>query len=146
MHFANHLSVAKARERYFDSNGFSEAGYSDRWVRIKFGPIPVIFPNSGARIRALRLHDLHHIATGYDTDLRGEAEQSAWEIGAGCGRHWFAWAINLTGVAYGVFLAPIRTWRAFRRGRRSRTLYSGQFEPALLEQSVGALRQTLELD
>lgn len=145
MRYPNHLSVADARRRYFEANGLSEAGYESRWVRLKIGPLPVIFPNTRARVRALRLHDLHHIATEYGTDLRGEGEQSAWELGAGCGRYWFAWAINLGGAALGALLAPRRTWRAFRRGRRSRTLYGGDFDPALLELSVGRLRQELGL-
>lgn len=146
MRYPDHLTCADARRLYFAANNLSEEGYTERWVRIKIGPLPLIVPNSRARVRALRLHDLHHIATGYGTDLRGEAEQSAWELGAGCGRHWFAWAINLGGVALGAVLAPRRTWRAFRRGRRSNTLYRGEFDDRLLEASVGSLRRALGLE
>jgi hypothetical protein len=37
-------------------------------------------PNSDARRKAVVLHDLHHVATGYKTDWTGEAEISAREI------------------------------------------------------------------
>jgi len=75
--------VFEARQRYFADNGFSDAGYSDRWVKLSIGPLPFVMPNLPSRRRAIPLHDLHHVATGYDTTVRGEAEISAWELGAG---------------------------------------------------------------
>ena len=42
------------------------------------------FPNTDSRKRAVPLHDLHHILTGYKTDWMGEAEIGAWELRAGC--------------------------------------------------------------
>src|SRR5262245_66055231 len=84
-------TVARGRDEYPAANGFSLADYDKRWVRIQVGPVPLFFPNTGARRKAVPLHDLHHVATGYATDWRGEAEISAWELGAGCGRYWAAW-------------------------------------------------------
>ena len=49
------------------------------------------FPNTPSRKRAVRYHDLHHALTGYATDLTGEFEISAWEIGSGCADHVAAW-------------------------------------------------------
>jgi hypothetical protein len=142
---ADDMTVREARDLYFEQNGLSEAGYSDRWVRLRAGPMPLAFPNTRARVRAVRLHDLHHVATGYDTTWQGEAEIGAWELAAGCGHHLPAWVLNLGAVAVGVFIAPGRTVRAWRRGRRSRTLYAGEFEPSLLDMTVRELRSRLGL-
>lgn len=144
------LSVREARRRYLAANGFN-GSYDEAWVVLfHLGPIPVGFPNSKARVRAVRLHDLHHVATGYDTSFVGEAEIGAWEIGAGCGRHLPAWVLNSAAMALGVFLAPRRTWQAFVRGRKSLSLYSrqhfgGEFREEYLDWSVGELRAKLQL-
>ncbi len=138
-------SVADARARYFAANGFSEASYSDAWVKLKLGPIPLWFPNSASRKRAIPLHDLHHVATGYATTWIGEAEIAAWEIGGSCRDHWAAWVLNLGALAYGAALAPRRVLRAFTHGRHARNLYGSEFEPALLSLTVGQLRERLAL-
>jgi hypothetical protein len=140
-------SVRTARAQYFVANGFSEASYRDAWVKIgKLGPIPIAFPNSASRMRAIPLHDLHHVATGYATTWIGEAEIAAWEIGGGCTDHWAAWVLNAGAFAYGLLLAPRRTYRAFIRGRRSHTLYHTGWDDSLLEMSVAELQQKLRLD
>jgi len=140
------LTVRAAREQYFRDNGLSEAGYTARWVTLKVGPIPLAFPNTRARRRAVPLHDLHHVATGYSTTWTGEAEISAWELAAGCGRYWAAWALDLGGALIGVFIAPRRTWRAFRRGRRCRSLYRASLTDGLLDMTVAELRARLGTD
>lgn len=145
------MSVSEARSRYFRENGFGEdGGYSAEWVELELGPLPVRFPNTPARVRAVARHDLHHVATGYGTDLMGEAEISSWEIGAGCGSFVAAWALNLWAMTIGVFvLSPRRMLRAFTRGRRCRTLYfeaGDEIDPCLLANSVSALQQRLGLD
>ena len=139
-------TVREARARYFEEAGLSEAGYQARWVVLRAGPVPIPLPNVPARRRAVRLHDLHHVATGYDTSWTGEAEISAWELGGGCGQYAAAWLLGLGAVSVGLVIAPRRTWRAFRRGRRSRSLYGGVFSEELLELTVPALRARLRLD
>ncbi len=143
--YSDHLSLGEAREQFFASNGFSVAAYDERWVKLKMGPIPLAFPNTAARKRAVKLHDLHHILADYDTDWPGEVQISAWELGAGCGRHWAAWALNLSGMLMGLMRWPRLTMRAWRRGRRCNTLYRGEFHPALLNRTVGELRRDLAL-
>lgn len=138
-------TVRDARSQYFQANGFSDAGYRDAWVRIKVGRIPVVFPNTASRKRAIPLHDLHHIATGYPTTLVGEAEIGAWEIASGCSDHWAAWMLNAVGFAYGLALAPRRVYRAFVRGRHSRSLYHTGWNDDLLDRSVGELRHQIGL-
>jgi hypothetical protein len=136
-----------ARERYFEAAGFAP-GYEDRWGGLKVGPLPLAFPNAPGRRRAVRLHDLHHLATGYETSWQGEAEISAWEIASGCAHHLWAWYLNLGGLAIGLVRAPRLTWRAFLRGRHSTNLYQteGEYHDGLLSRTVGELRRELALD
>lgn len=139
-------TMREARTVYFQVNGFGESGgYDDPWVDFKLGPIPMPFPNTPARVRAVRYHDLHHVLTGYDTDIVGEFEISAWEIAAGCKGFVAAWQLNLGGMFGGLLIAPRRTLRAFLRGRHSRTLYGDELE-ALLQSRVGELRARVGVD
>jgi hypothetical protein len=142
---ADACSVAEAREAYFAANGFSTASYSDKWVKLKLGPLPIAFPNSPSRQKAVPLHDLHHVATGYATTFTGEGEIGAWEIGAGCGRYWAAWYLNLTAFGMGMWIAPRKMFHAFVRGRRSRSLYDRAMGNDLLALRVGELRERLGL-
>lgn len=136
------------RARYFERYGFGDGGYDATWVELnKVGPIPVGFPNTAARVRAVKLHDLHHVLTGYAADYIGEAEIAAWELGAGCGGHLAAWVLNFAGITYGAFLAPRRVVAALSRGRRSRSLYQhAELPEALLERRVEDVRRELALD
>jgi hypothetical protein len=144
--YADDLTVREARDRYFEANGLSSAAYTDRWVKLKLGPVPIAFPNTRSRKRAIPLHDLHHVAAGYATTLAGEAEIGAWEIAGGCTDHWAAWVLNASAFAYGLVLAPRRVFRAFMRGRHSRTLYRLGWDDGLLTCTVGELRAMLGLD
>ena len=140
-------SVRQARADYFRRAGFaSDGGYTDRWVVLRVGRVPVsAFPNIPARVRSVKLHDIHHVLTGYDTSWTGESEIAAWEIASGCRRHWVAWVLNLGAMGIGLLIAPLRTWRAFARGRRTGNLYGGVFEESLLDRTVGDLRRELGL-
>ncbi|HEY3801851.1 MAG TPA: hypothetical protein VGL61_04555 [Kofleriaceae bacterium] len=141
------MTVRDARADYFAANGFSEAAYSDRWVTLKLGPIPLVMWSSPGRRRAIVLHDLHHVATGYATTWAGEAEIGAWEIAAGCADYAAAWFYNASAFAFGVVVHPRRTFRAFVRGRRSRSLYAhGGYRPELLELEVEELRRERSID
>ena len=114
-------------------------------MKLALGPIPFAFPNTAARVRAVRLHDLHHVATGYDTSVLGEAEIGAWEIGE-----------LLPGLRGGLDPEPVRdelglwidagaVFRAFLRGRHTGNLYLGEWDEALLDARVGELRGRLRL-
>ena len=144
--YADTLTIREARARYFALNGFGEGGYDARWVRLQAGPIAIYFPNTAARVRAVRLHDVHHVVTEYDTTWTGEAEIGAWEIASGCADHYAAWLLNLLAMAIGLVLAPRRVFRAFVRGRRSANLYRAVVDEPLLAASVGTTRRGLRLD
>lgn len=132
--------------RYFLEEGLPEGGgYGDRWVKVKFLGVPVVFPNTAARRRAVRYHDLHHVLTGYGTDWPGEAQISAWEIASGCRGFVAAWVLNLYAMGIGVALAPVRTYRAFLRGRQSSNLYGLALDDQLLGQRLRDARQATGL-
>ncbi|HTR51114.1 MAG TPA: hypothetical protein VMJ10_10445 [Kofleriaceae bacterium] len=135
------MTVREARAQYFARNGFSEAGYRDRWVKLKLGPVPLAFPNTRSRRRAIPMHDLHHVATGYETTVVGEGEIGAWEIAGSCGPYAAAWLLNAIAFAGGMVMAPRRTYRAFVRGRRARTLYRTGWCDELLDLDVAELRR-----
>lgn len=140
-------TLGEARDSWFRERGLPlDGGYQKRWVPLKLGPIPFAIPNTRARKEAVPLHDLHHLLTGYKTDWAGEFEISAWEIAAGCGRYSFAWMINLQGLVAGAVVFPLRTWRAWVRGRRSETLYNhAEYSPELLDSPVDEWRTKLGL-
>jgi hypothetical protein len=145
--YADSLSLRDARRVYFDANDFGDdGGYAKRWVKLKLGPLALWLPNSEARVKAVRYHDLHHVATGYDTDWIGEGEIGAWEIGSGCRGFVAAWVLNLSAMCIGLALAPRRIFDAFVRGRHTRNLYGERFDDALLADSVGGVRTRLGLD
>lgn len=139
-------TVREARARYFAANGFDERGYGDRWVRLQAGPVPIYFPNTAARVRSVRVHDIHHVVTGYATTWTGEAEIGAWEIASGCADHVAAWILNLLALPIGLAIAPAATFRAFVRGRRSTNLYRTSIDDALLDRPVVDLTLALDLD
>lgn len=142
--YSNELSLGEALKRYFVLNNFgAEGNYSDRWVEVKLGPVPFTIPNTAARVRAVRYHDLNHLVTEYQTDLAGEMEISAWEIASGCRDFFVAWSLNLSGLVFGMVRWPRRTLRAFLRGRRSKNFYGSEYGPELLAQTVGEARQRL---
>ena len=140
-------SVRHARARFFSSSGFSaDGGYEDDWAEAEFGPVRYRVPNTPARVAALRRHDLHHVATGYAADWRGEAEISGWELASGAGVYPYAWLIALWGLFTGLIHHTGPTIRAFLRGRRSENLYrAGSTVEALLAEPVSVLQDRLSV-
>jgi hypothetical protein len=144
--YQDSLTLREGRALYFARSGFDESSYDDRWVHLQAGPVRFVIPNSAARVRAVRFHDLHHVLTGYDTSWTGEGEIGAWEVASGCAHHLAAWYLNLTAMAIGLAIAPRAVFQAFVRGRRTRNLYRESFGDALLAEKVGDARMRLGLD
>ncbi len=139
------LSLAEARERYFTASGLPlDGGYQDRWVHIHIGPFPFAYPNTEGRRRAAPAHDLHHVVTGYATDLTGEGELGAWEVGAGC-RDRTGLLLSLLVFGFALAWSPRRMFKAFLRGRYCRNLLGTRCEGALLQRSVASVRAELGL-
>ena len=140
------MLMREALQRYFEENRFgADGGYAAPFVDVKVGPVVIHMPNTEQRKRAVRFHDLHHIITGYRTDLPGELEISGWEIGGHCRGFAAAWVLNLFGMLAGLFVNPRDVFRAFVRGLRSSTLYHLEYEP-LLNRSVDEVRAEMKLE
>jgi hypothetical protein len=100
-------------------------------------------PNTKGRIAAVKIHDLHHLLTGYTANWKGEVEIGAWEIASGCGKFIPAWVLNFGSFTVGLFLFPRALLHAFLGGRRTKTnLYHDiTYDEVLLNKTVGELRE-----
>ncbi len=146
-HISDQTRVRDGRAQYFQAQNIpADGGYGARWVPVTVAGVSFAFPNTPGRVAAVRLHDLHHVATGYGTDHTGESEIAAYEIGGGCGPHLAAWVLNLYGLVLGLGNQPSRLLPAFVRGRRAGTLYHQPWDESVLDLDVGALREKLALD
>ncbi|HWO21483.1 MAG TPA: hypothetical protein VNO30_22095 [Kofleriaceae bacterium] len=142
------MTMGDARTRYYEVNGFgADGGDSLKWVPIKVLGITIYIPNTEGRRRAVRIHDLHHIVTGYQTTFTGEAEIAAWELASGCWQWPAAFVLNLGGLGMGMLIAPQRAARAWARGRKTRNLYTERNGvDHVLPRPVGEVRAVLGLD
>ena len=115
------MTVREKLEAYYASKGL---GSPDGWfAMVVFGKRVRLFP-LGPLQPLLMLHDLHHMLSGYDSTVGGEAQVIAWEIGSGgFGKYWFAWMDFLKIVALALFF-PVRFRAAWIRGRQFRNLYT----------------------
>ena len=131
-------TLGARRAAFLDQMHFDDGEVVHKNIEwVKLGPIPIPIPNPRSRVEALKLHDLHHLLTGYGTDFRGEWEISGWEVGGGLHRDPVAWTFCLMGMTAGMFASPKRTLRAFVRGRRGRTLF-GQDPKAVFAMTESA--------
>jgi hypothetical protein len=139
------MTLRDARALYFKRSGFGEdGGYDERWIKVKVWRVPIWLPNTEGRVRAVKLHDLHHIVTEYPTTWRGEAEISAWEVASGgLHRYYAGWLLDLLNVAQGLVVNPRGLFRGFVRGRRSRNLFGETFTDEMLARRVGEVRRAL---
>lgn len=140
-------TMHSARARYYEVNGFGpDGGDSLDWVPLDIFGLTIKIPNTEGRRRAVRIHDLHHIVTGYQTDLVGESEIAAWELASGCLRWPAATVLNLFALGIGVALSPRRMVRAWARGRQTDNLYREDGVEHLLPREVDEVRASLGLD
>jgi hypothetical protein len=130
-------SVREALAEHLAASGLPpDAGDSEHFAVVKIFYLPYPIPNTRARKRAVRIHDLNHLVSGYKTDRIGELEISAWELASGgCRKYGAAWVLDLAGLLGGLMVAPRRTVRAFLDGRSKQNLYRFEYEE-LLDLSV----------
>jgi hypothetical protein len=126
-------SVQEALARHLAASGLPpDAGDSDPFAVVRIFYLPYPIPNTRARKRAVRIHDLNHLVSGYETDRIGELEISAWELASGgCRDYGAAWVLDLAGLLGGLMVAPSRTVRAFWTGRTQQNLYSFEYDELL---------------
>ena len=139
------LDVEAGRDAYLRENGFTVAAYDAPRTPASLFGIPFSVPNPPRHRWAIMLHDLHHVATGFGTDLIGEGEIRPGSCATACA----AWAstsgFSSTGLALlGLLVAPRRTWRAYRLGAGGTSLFRLERDyDELLAMDVGQLRATL---
>ena len=137
-------TVRRALETYLEENGFTFAAYDDKWTDASFLGIRFKVPNTKAHRRGIMLHDLHHVASGFGTDLVGEGEISAWELRGLRGLDFYVASIVLLATFMGFARAPLRAWAALRAG--GRTLFDDPIDyERVLEMTVAELREHLGL-
>lgn len=135
--------LKKARDLFLAANCLSVDEYTAPTFAFGVFGGRLKFPNTKSRKRAVPLHDLHHVLTGYKSDWMGEAEIGAWELRAGC-NSFITYFLNGGGVLVGLFLAPRRVWRAFRSAKGQHTLYLDSLPyERLLQMSIAEVRKRL---
>ena len=152
MNYDKHMTVRNALNIYFSENSFDASSYTSPTFSMTLLGRVLTLPNPPPRQQGIRLHDIHHIATGYSTGLCGEAEIGAFELGVGVGRYPAAAFFNTTAFLMGLLLFPLLTLKAFARGVASRqSLYhvvrpydDTQYQ-AVLGWSVGYLKAHLRV-
>ncbi|APR83482.1 Hypothetical protein A7982_08831 [Minicystis rosea] len=138
-------TVRRARDAYLAENGFTVAAYDDAWTEASFLGIRFSVPNTQRHRWAIMLHDLHHVATGFGTDLTGEGEISLWELRRGLSAlGLYVGGIVASGALMGVFASPRRAWAAFSASGSTPSLFDPNVDyDALLDMTVGELRARL---
>jgi hypothetical protein len=143
----SNASVQVGRDAYLAENGFTLEAYDAKWTPASLLGLKFAVPNTPAHRRAIMWHDLHHVVTGYGTDLAGEGEISAWELRRGLkGLDLYVSALVISITAMGLVVAPRRTWRAWRAAERpGSNLFDRDLSDydALLAISIAELRQQL---
>ncbi len=115
--------VGEALRAFRKANGLCQDEREARWWMVRADLVTFRLPNFAWRRRAIDAHDVHHLLTGYPCTVEGELLLAAWEFGAGRYPHWGATLFCAPLILAGLLLMPGRTWSAWRRGRRSRSLY-----------------------
>jgi hypothetical protein len=141
------MRVREARDRYLAENGFTVEAYASPWTDASFLGVKFRVPNTARHRWAIMLHDLHHVATGYGTDLAGEGEISAWEARRGLrSLGLYVGGIVVSGALLGITMAPRRALAAWRESGSGTSLFDSDASyDSLMELSVGALRERLGL-
>lgn len=144
------MLVERGRDAYLRENGFTLEAYSAKWTPASLFGIPFSVPNTARHKWAIKLHDLHHVATGYGTDLAGECEISAWEARRGIrALGLYVASIVLSLALSGLLIAPRRTLRAWRAsGSGHSSLFHGDYQSdatylELLQLPIAELRARL---
>jgi ubiquinone biosynthesis protein Coq4 len=129
-------TLGREYARFLDKNGIEPLVISDA-VKERFRANPFA-------LRYTVTHDLHHVLTGFDTGLAGEAGNFAFSVGQGAapGTGWLLW---WTRIVYSI-LSPSqarRIWHNIRIGRelgRKATLLIAQPIESYFEEPLGAVR------
>jgi hypothetical protein len=132
-------TVKQALTAYLEENGFTFEGYDSEWTEASFLGVRFSVPNTPKHRWGIMLHDLHHVATGFGTDLVGEGEISAWELRGLRALGLYVGSIVFLGALMGFLRAPRRALAAYRAAGRPLFNDSTNYD-ALLAMTVAELR------
>lgn len=144
--FPDEMTIQEALKLLFEKSGIPENAYTAKTFTIQIGSIGIPVPNIPARVKIAKLHDIHHILTGYEVNWKGEAEIGAWELATGCRSSFIAWYLNTGAMIVGLFMHPIAVIQAFIRGRNTKTnLYYDFHYETILNKTVRELKAEIGL-
>jgi hypothetical protein len=141
------MRVRDALDAYLAENGFTRDAYAAAKTKGSLFGVEISLPNPPSHRRAIMLHDLQHVATGYGTDHAGEAEISAWQLRRGLGGvGLYVSAIVAFNTALGFASAPRRTIAALLGAGAGPSLFGATIPyDELLDRTVGELRAILNV-
>lgn len=133
---------------YIDYHLGEDGGIHLRYVTLEITSFLTIYiPNWDNRRKAVLRHDIHHLLTGYKSELLGEFEIAAWEIGSGCMHYFAAYLLNSGGLLAGILIYPRHTFKAFVLGCHSTNLYNLNISDSELKNaSISELKRQIGLD
>lgn len=143
------MTIQQRLSDFYVENDFEDdGGLQSNVAWLKVGKIYIPIPNPEARKRALWMHDVNHVATGYSTFWIGETAISGWELATGgWGKNIFVWMIIMGGFLIGIFIYPVSTFKAFLRGRNCRSVIGlGLSKKELMNLEVEKLKNLTGLD
>ncbi len=134
-------SLGREYARFLDANGITPLAISPH-IKERFRENPFV-------LRYTTTHDLHHVLTGFDAGLAGEAGVYAFTVAQGSapGGHGMLWVVR---VLYALFSPPqaLRLWHNIRvglhMGRAARLVIAEPIESWFAE-PLAAVRQKLGL-
>lgn len=140
-------TVREGLDAFLRENGYDVAHYDAPRTPAKVLGIRFSVPNPPRHRWAIMRHDLHHVVTGYGTDLAGEAEVSAWELRRGIGPlGLYVGSIVVSAVLMGCVVSPRRMVRAWSASRKGGSLFHDNTDyQVLLTMSIGELRARLDV-
>ncbi len=153
--FSGSMTVRQARDAYLAENGFTVQAYDAKTTDASFLGIKFAVPNTPRHRVGIMLHDLHHVVTGFGTDIRGEGEISVWEARRGLKPlGLYVATIVTSGALAGFLFAPRRALHAWQKSVGGASLFpmcqldARAFEARyaeLLEMTVDELRRELSV-
>lgn len=139
-------TVKEGLEAYMLESGFEIEHYELDSTPASFMGISFSVPNTPKHREMIKLHDLHHVATGFGTDMAGEGHISAWEFRNGIrGTGLYVGSIIFTGVLLGLVVSPRKTFRLLREKSEKPPLFgrSDIDYIELLDMKISDLRELL---
>jgi hypothetical protein len=117
------MTILDELKLYWEKHNLpKDGGVKDKFNEAKIGNFSFKYPNLDGK--ALILHDINHLLTGYHTNWKGECEVSAWELASG-GRKGYprTWIYPISLFVLGIFICPFRTLKAFQKGLDKRNSF-----------------------